>query len=94
MINNHGSEELKEYFSNYYGTNFAAMDLREALFYQDHRVLSSNITADEYAEIYRLSEEAGKEILNTYLNASMVLENYVFKPNLIQKIVMKIFKIG
>ena len=94
MINEQGTELLKENFSNYYGQEWKVFELEKALYYGPRSVFRSDIDPEQYAQIYRLIDGAKDEALTNYLNGSMVVDLYEFKPNLIQKIVMKIFKIG
>ena len=94
MINEQGTELLKENFSNYYGQEWKVFELEKALYYGPRSVFRSDIDPEQYAQIYRLIDGAKDEVLTTYLNGSMVADLYEFKPNPIQKIVMKIFKIG
>ena len=94
MINEQGTELLKENFSNYYGQEWKVFELEKALYYGPRSVFRSDIDPEQYAQIYRLIDGAKDEVLTTYLNGSMVVDQFEFKPNLIQKIVMKIFKIG
>ena len=94
MINEEGTESLKEDFSNYYGQEFKVFELEKVLFYGPRSVFRSDLEPGQYAQIYRLVEDAKEQMLTTYLNGSMVVDRFEFKPNLIQKIVMKIFKIG
>ena len=93
MINEEGTELLKENFSNYYGQEWKVLELRKALFYRPRSVFRSDIDPEQYAQIYGLVQDATEQVLTTYLNGSMVVDHFEFKPNLIQKIVMKIFKI-
>ena len=85
---------MKENFSNYYGQEWKAFELRKALFCRPKSVFRSDIDPEQYAQIYGLVQDAKELVLTTYLNGSMIVEHFEFKPNLIQKIVMKIFKIG
>ena len=94
MINEQGTELLKENFSNYYGQEWKVFELRKALFYRPRSVFRSDIDPEQYAQIYRLIDGAEEQAVTTYLNGSTVVDQFEFKPNLIQKIVMKIFKIG
>ena len=94
MINEQGTELLKENFSNYYGQEWKVFELEKALFYGTRSVFRSDLGRDQYAEIYQLIDDTKEQALTTYLNGSMVVDQFEFKPNLIQKIVMKIFKIG
>ena len=94
MINEQGTEMLKEDFSNYYGQEWKVFELENLLFYGLRSVFRSDLDPEQYAQIYRLVEDAKEQALTTYLNGSMVVDHFEFKPNLIQKIVMKIFKIG
>ena len=94
MINEQGTELLKENFSNYYGQEWKVFELVNELYYGPRSVFRSDIDPEQYAQIYGLVQEAAQQTLETYLNGSMVVDQFEFKPNLIQKIVMKIFKIG
>ena len=94
MINEEGTESLKEDFSNYYGQDWKVFELENVLFYGPRSVFRSDLDPEQYAEIYGLVQDAEEQIVTTYLNGSMVVDHFEFKPNLIQKIVMKIFKIG
>ena len=94
MINEEGTESLKENFSNYYGQEFKVFELEKVLFYGPRSVFRSDLDPEQYTQIYGLVEGATEQILTTYLNGSMVVDHFEFKPNRIQKIVMKIFKIG
>ena len=94
MINEEGTESLKEDFSNYYGQEWKVFELENLLFYGPRSVFRSDLESWKYAEIYGLVQTAKEQMLTTYLNGSMVVDHFEFKPNLIQKIVMKIFKIG
>ena len=94
MINEEGTESLKEDFSNYYGQDWKVFELENVLFYGPRSVFRSDLEPWKYAQIYGLVQDAEEQILKTYLNGSMVVDHFEFKPNLIQKIVMKIFKIG
>ena len=94
MINEQGTELLKENFSNYYGQEWKVFELENLLFYGPRSVFRSDLESGKYAQIYGLVEGAKEQALTTYLNGSMVVDHFEFKPNLIQKIVMKIFKIG
>ena len=94
MINEEGTESLKEDFSNYYGQEFKVFELEKVLFYGPRSVFRSDLEPGQYAQIYGLVQDAKEQVLTTYLNGSMVVDHFEFKPNLIQKIVMKIFKIG
>ena len=94
MINEQGTELLKENFSNYYGQQWKVFELENALYYRPRSVFRSDLDPEQYVEIYGLVQEAAEQTLETYLNGSMVVDQFEFKPNLIQKIVMKIFKIG
>ena len=94
MINEQGTELLKENFSNYYGQEWKVFELVNELYYLPRSVFRSDLDPEQYAQIYGLVQDAKEEILETYLNGSMVVDQFEFKPNLIQKIVMKIFKIG
>ena len=94
MINEQGTELLKENFSNYYGQEWKVFGLVNALYHGPRDVFRSDLDPEQYAQIYGLVEGATEEVLTTYLNASLVVDQFEFKPNLIQKIVMKIFKIG
>ena len=94
MINEQGTELLKKNFSNYYGQQWKVFELENALYYGPKSVFRSDIDPEQYVEIYRLIDGAKEQVLTTYLNGSMVVDQFEFKPNLIQKIVMKIFKIG
>ena len=94
MINEKGTELLKDDFSNYYGQDWKVFELENVLFYGLRSVFRSDLDPEQYAEIYGLVQDAEEQIVTTYLNGSMVVDHFEFKPNLIQKIVMKIFKIG
>ena len=94
MINEEGTELLKENFSNYYGQDWKVFELRNLLFYGVKSVFRSDLDPEQYTRIYGLVQDAEEQILTTYLNGSMVVDHFEFKPNRIQKIVMKIFKIG
>ena len=94
MINEQGTELLKENFSNYYGQEWKVFELKNLLFYGFRSVFRSDLDPEQYAQIHGLVQDAKEQILTTYLNGSMVVDHFEFKPNLIQKIVMKIFKIG
>ena len=94
MINEEGTESLKENFSNYYGEDWKAFELENVLFYGPRSVFRSDLEPGQYAQIHGLVQDEKEQILTTYLNGSMVVDHFEFKPNLIQKIVMKIFKIG
>ena len=94
MINEEGTESLKEDFSNYYGQDWKVFELENVLFYGPRSVFRSDLEPWQYTQIYGLVQDAEEQILKTYLNGSMVVDHFEFKPNLIQKIVMKIFKIG
>ena len=94
MINEEGTESLKENFSNYYGQDWKIFELENVLFYGPRSVFRSDLEPGRYAQIYGLVQDAEEQILKTYLNGSMVVDRFEFKPNRIQKIVMKIFKIG
>ena len=94
MINEKGTELLKENFSNYYGQEWKAFELENVLFYGPRSVFRSDLEPWLYAQIYGLVQDAEEQMLTTYLNGSMVVDHFEFKPNRIQKIVMKIFKIG
>ena len=94
MINEQGTELLKEDFSNYYGQQWKVFELENALYYGPRSVFRSDLDPEQYTQIHRLVQNAKEQILTTYLNGSVVVDNFEFKPNLIQKIVMKIFKIG
>ena len=93
MINEQGTEMLKEDFNNYYGQDWKVFELEKALYYGPRSVFRSDLDPEQYVEIYRLIDGAKDEALTTYLNGSMVVDQFEFKPNPIQKIVMKIFKI-
>ena len=93
MINEEGTELLKENFSNYYGQEWKVFELEKLLFYGLRSVFRSDLDPEQYAQIYRLIDGAKEQVLTTYLNGSMVVDHFEFKPNPIQKIVMKIFKI-
>ena len=94
MINEEGTESLKEDFSNYYGQDWKVFELENVLFYGPRSVFRSDLDPGQYTQIHGLVQDAKEQILTTYLNGSMVVDRFEFKPNLIQKIVMKIFKIG
>ena len=94
MINEEGTESLKEDFSNYYGQDWKVFELENVLFYGPRSVFRSDLEPWQYAQIYGLVKDTEEQMLTTYLNGSMVVDRFEFKPNLIQKIVMKIFKIG
>ena len=94
MINEEGTESLKENFSNYYGQDWKVFELEKVLFYGPRSVFRSDLEPGQYAQIHGLVQDAKEQVLTTYLNGSMVVDHFEFKPNLIQKIVMKIFKIG
>ena len=94
MINEEGTELLKENFSNYYGQEWKVFALENVLFYGPRSVFRSDLEPGQYAQIHGLVKGATEQVLTTYLNGSMVVDQFEFKPNLIQKIVMKIFKIG
>ena len=94
MINEEGTELLKKNFSNYYGQEWKVFELENLLFYGPRSVFRSDLESGKYTQIYGLVQDAKEQILTTYLNGSMVVDHFEFKPNLIQKIVMKIFKIG
>ena len=94
MINEEGTELLKENFSNYYGQEWKVFELENLLFYGFKPVFRSDLDPEQYAQIYGLVQDAEEQILTTYLNGSMVVDYFEFKPNLIQKIVMRLFKIG
>ena len=94
MINEQGTERLKEDFSNYNGQEWKVFELENVLFYGLRSVFRSDLDHEQYAQIYGLVQDAKEEVLTTYLNGSMVVDHFEFKPNPIQKIVMKIFKIG
>ena len=94
MINEEGTESLKENFSNYYGQEWKVFELENVLFYGPRSVFRSDLEPGQYAQIHGLVQDAKEQVLTTYLNGSMVVDHFEFKPNLIQKIVMKIFKIG
>ena len=94
MINEEGTESLKENFSNYYGQDWKVFELENVLFYGPRSVFRSDLEPWQYAQIYGLVKDTEEQMLTTYLNGSMVVDHFEFKPNLIQKIVMKIFKIG
>ena len=94
MIDEQGTELLKKNFSNYYGQEWKVFELENVLFYGPRSVFRSDLEPGQYAQIYGLVQDAKEQILKTYLNGSMVVDHFEFKPNLIQKIVMKIFKIG
>ena len=94
MINEEGTESLKEDFSNYYGQDWKVFELENVLFYGPRSVFRSDLEPWQYTQIYGLVQDAEEQMLTTYLNGSMVVDHFEFKPNLIQKIVMKIFKIG
>ena len=94
MINEQGTELLKENFSNYYGQEWKVFELENVLFYGPRSVFRSDLEPGQYVQIHGLGQEAKEQVLTTYLNGSMVVDHFEFKPNLIQKIVMKIFKIG
>ena len=94
MIDEQGTELLKKDFSNYYGQNWKVYELENLLFYGPRSVFRSDLESWKYAEIYGLVQTAEEQMLTTYLNGSMVVDHFEFKPNRIQKIVMKIFKIG
>ena len=94
MINEQGTELLKENFSNYYGQEWKVFELENVLFYGSRSVFRSDLDQGLYAQIYGLVQDEKEQVLTTYLNGSMVVDHFEFKPNLIQKIVMKIFKIG
>ena len=94
MINEEGTESLKEDFSNYYGQDWKVFELENVLFYGPRSVFRSDLEPGQYAQIYGLVQDAEEQMLTTYLNGSMVVDRFEFKPNRIQKIVMKIFKIG
>jgi len=94
MINEEGTESLKENFSNYYGEDWKAFELENVLFYGPRSVFRSDLEPGQYAQIHGLVKDTEEQMLTTYLNGSMVVDRFEFKPNLIQKIVMKIFKIG
>ena len=94
MINEQGTELLKENFSNYYGQEWKVFELEKLLFYGRRSVFRSDLEPGQYAQIHGLVQDAKEQVLTTYLNGSMVVDHFEFKPNLIQKIVMKIFKIG
>ena len=94
MINEEGTESLKEDFSNYYGQDWKVFELENVLFYGPRSVFRSDLEPGQYAQIYGLVQDAKEQVLTTYLDGSMVVDHFEFKPNLIQKIVMKIFKIG
>lgn len=94
MINEEGTELLKENFSNYYGQEWKVFELKTLLFREPRCVFRSDLDPEQYAQIHGLVRGAIEQVLTTYLNGSMVVDQFEFKPNLIQKIVMKIFKIG
>ena len=94
MINEQGTELLKENFSNYYGQEWKVFELENLLFYGRRSVFRSDLDPGQYAQIHGLVQDTKEQVLTTYLNGSMVVDQFEFKPNLIQKIVMKIFKIG
>ena len=94
MINEQGTEKLKESFSNYYGQEWKVFELENVLFYGSRSVFRSDLDPGQYEQIYGLVQDEKEQVLTTYLNGSMVVDHFEFKPNLIQKIVMKIFKIG
>ena len=94
MINEEGTELLKKNFSNYYGQEWKVFELENVLFYGLRSVFRSDLEPGQYAQIYGLVQDAKEQVLTTYLDGSMVVDHFEFKPNLIQKIVMKIFKIG
>ena len=94
MINEEGTESLKENFSNYYGQEWKVFELENVLFYGPRSVFRSDLEPGQYVQIHGLVQDAKEQVLTTYLNGSMVVDHFEFKPNLIQKIVMKIFKIG
>ena len=94
MINEQGTELLKKNFSNYYGQQWKVFELENALYYGPRSVFRSDLDPEQYVEIYGLVQDAQEQALTTYLNGSKVVDLYEFKPNPIQKIVMKIFKIG
>ena len=94
MINEQGTELLKENFSNYYGQEWKVFELEKVLFYGPRSVFRSDLEPGQYAQIYGLVQDEKEQMLTTYLKGSMVVYHFEFKPNLIQKIVMKIFKIG
>ena len=93
MINEEGTELLKENFSNYYGQEWKVFELEKLLFYGLRSVFRSDLDPEQYAQIHGLVRGAIEQVLTTYLNGSMVVDHFEFKPNPIQKIVMKIFKI-
>lgn len=94
MIDEQGTELLKKDFSNYYGQEWKVFELENVLFYGLRSVFRSDLDPEQYAQIYGLVQDEKEQVLTTYLNGSMVVDHFEFKPNLIQKIVMKIFKIG
>lgn len=94
MINEEGTESLKENFSNYYGQEWKVFELENVLFYGPRSVFRSDLEPGQYAQIHGLVQNAKEQMLTTYLNGSMVVDRFEFKPNLIQKSIMKIFKIG
>ena len=94
MINEQGTELLKEGFSNYYGQDWKIFELENVLFYGLRSVFCSDLDPGKYEQIYGLVQGAKDQVLTTYLKGNVVVDCFEFKPNLIQKIVMKIFKIG
>ena len=94
MINEEGTELLKDDFSNYYGQDWKIFELENVLYYGLRPVFRSDIDPEQYAQIHGLVKDAEEQMLTTYLNGSMVVDRFEFKPNLIQKIIMKMFKIG
>lgn len=93
MIDNIGAEQLKNKYKDIWGSNYAAYDLASEL-YGDPCVFNESLDSERYAKIYQLVEQAKHELSEFALTGHNVVLDREFRPNRIQKIAMKIFKIG
>ena len=58
MINEEGTELLKEDFNNYYGQDWKVFELEKALYYGPRSVFRSDLDPEQYAQIYGLVQDA------------------------------------
>ena len=93
MIDNIGAEQLKNKYKDVSGSHYAAHDLASEL-YGDPGVFNESLDSEKYAKIYQLVEQAERELAEFAFTGYYIVLDHEFRPNRIQKIAMKIFKIG
>ena len=93
MIDNIGAEQLKNKYEDIWDSHYAADDLAYELFC-DSGVFNESLDYEKYAKISQLVEQAERELAEFALTGYNIVLDHEFRPNRIQKIAMKIFKIG